>query len=129
MTDETRSTYIMVGFAALGVALFWANRPSKTEDLGSTPEEDADRIRKTLSGEISGRDVMSDDLMRLKRKLDRHATGYDRIDLERGLGHELEQFSTPSHSNRLMAQKIAMENLRQDPNYYKALDGILPDTA
>jgi hypothetical protein len=123
--DETRNTYILAGFAALGAYLFWANRPSKytaSEVAGSTPEEDAALIRRGLLGDIARSDVVTDDLRRLKRKLDRHAAEFDQEELARGARHELEHTRNP-----YIAQKIAMDHLRENPDYYRILEEVMPE--
>lgn len=127
MTDETRNTCIIVGFAALGIYLFTSNRPAqKTPDeiSGTNPEEDSDRLQKVLLSGIDRSTAMTEDMARLKRKLDRHAKEFDPQELERGTQHELEHTR-----NRFVAQKIAMDHLRERPDYYQILEEVMPEGA
>jgi hypothetical protein len=126
MTDETRNTYVLLGFAALGLYLFASNRNEKSPDeiAGTTPEQDADRIEKVLLRGVDREKIVTEDLARLKRKLDRHAKDFDPQELERGTVHELEHTR-----NRLVAQKIAMDHLRENPDYYQILEEAMPEGA
>jgi hypothetical protein len=121
MTDETRNGWVLAGFGALGIYLLWT---SKVEERPSLIEgEAAENLQKVLMGNISTDRVMSDDLLRIQHKLNRHAGSFDPIALQRGIEHELET----SH-NPLVAQKVAMDRLSQSPDYYDALadEALLP---
>lgn len=122
MTDESRNSWALVGMFGFGLYLLWKNRPEPADDPLSG--EQAEDVHRTLMGSISGSEVLSDDLARLKRKLDRHAAEFDPAELERGTEHEMEHTR-----NRLVAQKIAMDHLRENPGYYKILEEIMPESA
>jgi hypothetical protein len=124
MEEETRNTWVLIGFGALGFYLLWTNRDEGPAD--PLEEAEAEKLQKVLMGSISTDRVMTDDLMRLQRKLDRHAGAFDPDALERGTKYELETTHNP-----LVAKKLAMDRLAERPDYYDALrdEDVLPDEA
>ena len=114
MTDETRNSWVLAGFGALGLYLSWSNQEKERPSL--VEGEAAEHLQKVLMGNISTDRVMSDDLVRIQQKLNRYSGSFDSAALERGIQHELET----THS-RLVAQKVAMDRLSQNPRYYDAL--------
>lgn len=124
MSDETRNAWVLAGFAALGGYLLWTAREEERPSL--VEGEAAEKLQKVLMGEISSDRVMTDDLVRLQRKLDRHAGNFDPAALARGTEYELE-----TTHNSLVARKIAMDRLSQQPDYYSALldEALIPDEA
>lgn len=116
MTEETRNGYLLLAFVGLGGYLLYKNRPEPPPDPIEGEESD---LQRTLMGEISRSDVMTDDLMRLKRKLDRYAQEFEPEALERGTAHEFEV-----SRNKLVAQKTAMDHLRENPDYYQVIDDV-----
>jgi hypothetical protein len=122
MTPETRNSIVLLSVVGMGAYLLYKNRSEpKPEEIGI---EESQHLQRTLMGEISKSEVMSDDLLRLKRKLDRHAAQFDPNELQRGTTHELEHTR-----NRLVAQKIAMDHLRENPSYYQILEEVMPEGA
>jgi hypothetical protein len=119
VSDETRNSWILLGVVGMGAYFLWKNRPSPPP-TGISGED----IDKALLGCATREEVLTDDLLRLKRKLDRHAAEFDPTELERGTVHELEHTR-----NRLVAQKIAMDHLRENPGYYQILEEVMPEGA
>jgi len=122
MKTEDRNSLVLISIVGMGAYLLWKNRPEPRPPL--IEGDDAQHLQRTLMGEISRTEVMSDDLLRLKRKLDRHAAEFDPAELERGTTHELEHTR-----NKLVAQKIAMDHLRENPSYYQILEEVMPEGA
>ena len=124
MSEETRNAWVLAGFTVLGGYLLWTAREEERPSL--IEGEAAENLQKVLMGEISSDRVMTDDLIRLQRKLDRHAGNFDAAALERGTQYELE-----TTHNSLVARKIAMDRLTERPDYYSALldEALIPDEA
>jgi hypothetical protein len=51
----------------------------------------------------------------------------DRDQLEKGIEHEYEHFDSKKNSNRDIAKIIAMDHLKEIPNYYDKLETIEKD--
>jgi hypothetical protein len=124
MDEETRNTWVLIGFSALGAYLLWTNKDDGPPD--PFEEAEAEKLQKVLMGNISADRVMTDDMLRIQRKLDRHAGAFDPDALERGTRYELETTHNP-----LVAKKLAMDRLAERPDYYDALlaEDVIPDEA